>query len=103
MEEITRQAVPLITDRAPTSFNHCPKKQNYMQHITHDMRHMTHNRWGKMNLKRSEHSIHGYHSRRFCLTERILGLNVKYFVLFAEILRNTTKKYARNITFMGII
>ena len=39
-----------------------------------------------------EHSIHGYYPRRFGLTERILGLNIKYFVLFAKILKNTTTK-----------
>ena len=38
----------------------------------------------------SEHSIHGYHLRRFGITECILGWNIIYFVLFAQIIKDTT-------------
>ena len=51
---------------------------------------------------RSEHSIYGYQSKRFGVTNCILVLNVNYFVLFAYILKNTNTKYARNIASMGI-
>ena len=51
---------------------------------------------------RLEHSIHGYQSRRFGVSNCILVLNVNYFVLFAYILKNTNTKYARNIASMGI-
>ena len=39
---------------------------------------------------KNEFFEHVYHLRCFGQTEHILGLNVKYFVLFAEILKNTT-------------
>ena len=42
---------------------------------------------------RSDHSIHGYQSRCYGVTEHILVLNIKYFVLFAYILKNTIIKY----------
>ena len=48
-----------------------------------------------------EHIIHGYHLRGFGLTELILGLNVIYFVLFTEILKNTKKNIMQGVELVG--
>ena len=62
-----------------------PPKKNYTCIIC---------RYLKKKIKkiRSEHSIHGYHLRCVGLIEHILELHVKYFVIFAEILKNKTTK-----------